>query len=197
MIEHEFGDLALRFEAADAIFRALARSGQTAGLNKELAIKHANRAAAASTGVDVLAELGIGTSGARAATRSRVRADGVPEFTAAWRGGKLPVPFTVCRTSELYGCYRKWCIEHGVHDHVLQTHFLGCVVAADPSLERRSVTVDGKTTRLIFPSAVRRQAADGEWTSIAQREATKFHAAWMEWQGHEGRRHPSTVGGRG
>lgn len=186
----------LAAEASGRVFRSLLRSARAAGLPPELAIQCASRGAAASTGVDVLSELGIAVSKPAgfgfgpqpdAAPRqskagARIRENGIPAFLTDWKGNHLPVPHAVCRTSELYRAYLLWCRVSDV-DPINVRNFLSMIERHDPSVERTFLTVGGRSARVLVPGRHRRKVPVDGWVPYAAAETTSFGLALREWEG--------------
>lgn len=191
----------LAAEASGRVFRSLLRSARAAGLPQEMAIQCASRGAAASTGVDVLAELGLVAAGpagfgfglqpvaapcqpqaARISNAPPRRDYGVPAFVTDWEGNRLPVPHTVCRTSELYRAYLRWCSVSDT-DPINVRNFLGVIERHDPSVERTFVSVDGRSARVLIPGRHRRKVPVDRWVPYAAAEATRFRVALLTWEG--------------
>lgn len=113
--------------AADRIFRAVLRSGRSAGLRTAHAVRRANALALAKTGIDVLADLEAEDCVLEPALPEGAAA---PEsdpgaaraFLGAWLACELPLPAIVCRAADLYAAYLHWCRLHG-HAPVLSTRF--------------------------------------------------------------------------
>jgi hypothetical protein len=189
---------ALAAEAAGRVFRSLLRSARAAGLSQEMAVQCANRGAGASTGVDVLAALGIaasqpagfafgpdaapGQAKAGSISNARPLEHGIPAFITDWKGNHLPVPHGVCRTSDLFRSYQRWCHVSDV-DPISVRNFLTAVEKIDPSVERSYVTIDGRTSRVLIPGRHRRKVPVDGWTPLAAAEATRFRATLLTWEG--------------
>lgn len=185
----------LAAEASSRVFRALLRSARAAGLPPEMARQCASRGAAASTGVDVLAVLGLSDVGLGFGSSQMVEAPRqpkagvripnaqyeIPAFVAAWKGNHLAVPHTVCRTSELYRAYLLWCRGMDI-DPIHIRNFLGNIEQADPNVSRSSMKVDGRTARLLVPGGLRRKIPMDMWAGHAAAEATRFSAALLTWE---------------
>ena len=184
--------------ASDRVFRSLLRSARAAGLPPVAAIRCASRAAAAATGVDVLAELGLVATapadlhfGARptvaplphrkGAGMASSPEYGIPAFVEAWKGGHLPVPHTVCRTSELYRAYLLWCQGLDV-DPINVRNFLRKIERAYQGAARAFVKVDGRNARLLITAGYRRKVCPNKFAESAASEATRFRAVLLEWR---------------
>lgn len=193
----------LAAEASGRVFRSLLRSARAAGLPPELAIQCASRGAASSTGVDVLAELGMAVSRPagfgfgpqpdaappqpdaaprQAKAGARIRENGIPAFLTAWKGNHLPVPHTVCRTSELYRAYLRWCRVSDI-DPINVRNFLSMIERHDPSVERTFLNVGGRSARVLVPGRHRRNVPVDRWVPYAAAETTRFTAALLVWEG--------------
>lgn len=172
--------LAHASEAADLIFRALLRSARAAGLSHDKALSCASRAAASSTGVDVLAELGMANRAIGLAVQP-TGGGGLPVFINEWKAGRLPVPYSVCRSGELYRAYLIWCQTSG-QDPLPITKFAGRVEQAMPGIVRAFSKVDGRNARLLIPAGQRLKYGDGKWMTHAGLEATQFRRALLAWE---------------
>jgi len=195
-------------EAADIIFRALLRSARAAGMSKARAAQCAGLAAAISTGFDMLAALGL-VAGRQQASKIvdddhvagdliAPKDDGVAAFLDAWRSGNIPVPFTVCRSSDLYQAYLLWARSSGRQDYPCRiTKFFGYVKQAMPEIERVTSKVNERNARLIVMRSTRRDAIEGTWIEYAANEATRFRSALLEWDITPETGATSQTGGRG
>lgn len=123
--------------AADRTFRSFLRAARSAGLALPQALRTANRQTVARTGMDMLAELGVDpetmVKPPPLMVASGSESFGVASFAAAWLAGRLPVPCCICKSTDLYAAYRRWCIDAGMGDaapenrfhHILEAHRLG------------------------------------------------------------------------
>ncbi|MBN8771002.1 MAG: hypothetical protein J0I46_05500 [Thiobacillus sp.] len=187
-------------QVAGRAFSSLLRVANAAGLPRDVAIQCASRGAAAITGVDLLAVLGIAetrpaglglgsdldTTPRQPKTGGRIsnaqsREYGIPAFVAAWKENRLPVPHTVCRTSELYRAYLLWC-QGTDTDPISIRNFLRKIEQGDPEVSRASMKVDGRTARLLVPGGYRRKIPMDMWTAHAAVEATRFRTSLLTWE---------------
>jgi prophage antirepressor-like protein len=170
--------------AADRIFRAGMRSGRVAGLRLSTALARANRMAVAHTGVDILAAMEVDS--AQVAADEPAEDYGIGDFLEAWRGGDLPVPYTLARSSEFYRAYLCWCADNDTAPALISRFFVICHRAA-PWLDKRHVSERRNDAvvrvRAVIPQGVRAGVAEGEWLNHASRELTRFASALAEWEG--------------
>lgn len=169
--------------SADRIFRAMLRSGRSAGLRTTQALRRANQVALEKTGVDMLADLESRDLLAEAEAQP-VRDNGVAAFAADWKDGRLPVPYTVCRSMDLFSAYVAWCAETDTPPARI-TQFSTRLLCALPVLDKFISGVDAgdrlASTRLVAPPGMRNPGA----RTMAQHlgtECARFANALADWK---------------
>lgn len=93
--------------AADRTFRGFLRSARSAGLRLPQALHVANRQTIARTGMDMLAELGVVPED-EPAPPVAVDLFAIGPFLRDWLEGRLPLPATICASTDLYSAYLHW-----------------------------------------------------------------------------------------
>lgn len=169
--------------SADRIFRAMLRSGRSAGLRTTQALRRANQVALEKTGVDMLADLESSDLLAEPAAQP-VRDNGVSAFAADWKDGRLPVPYTVCRSMDLYTAYVTWCGETDTAPARI-TQFSSRLLMALPGLDKFISAVDVgdrlASTRLVAPPGTRNPAG-GTMAHHFGTECARFADALADWK---------------
>jgi phage regulator Rha-like protein len=165
--------------AADRTFRSFLRSARSSGLRLPDALRRANAQTVTRTGMDMLGALGVTLPEADDYAPDN---HGVAEFGAVWLAGGLPLPATVCRSSDLYAAYMKW---RRPSSAVAINQFFGQLLRAHPQLDKcmlhakggereynlRAVVV-GDVMGLVEPGTVGRYIAT---------ETDRFSVALADW----------------
>ena len=97
------------FVGADRVFRAAVRAGRSAGMTTAAAIRRAQHITLDRTGIDMLDELNIPAPADPPPPPDRDEIIGARRFCDEWVSGRIPLPYTVCRRSDLYRAYIAWC----------------------------------------------------------------------------------------
>ena len=169
--------------SADRIFRSMLRSGRSAGLGLPRALRRANEIALEKTGVNMLADLEAEELLSEP-EEAPVNDNGVTAFMLAWSEGRLPVPYTICRSSDLFAAYVAWCSENEFTP-TRTAQFAGRSCNAVPRLERfiSAIEVEGQpaSTRLVAPPGSR-NFTDGLVARGMGVECARFAAALDQWR---------------
>lgn len=173
--------------AADRTFRSFMRAGRSAGLRLTDALRMANRQTQARTGMDMLAEMGVDAGGV-ASDAPIADGSGVSAFAAAWLGGALPLPATVCRSVELYAAYAHWRALSGSEAAGI-VRFLPLLRSAAPEVRTggRHVRDKGRyfTVKAAWiPEAI--PTATGDLCARTLAEMDAFTAALAAWKAAPG-----------
>ena len=173
--------------AADRTFRSFMRSGRVAGLRLPEALRMANRQTQARTGMDMLAEMGVEAGGLVGYVPLALDY-GVSDFAAAWLGGALPLPATVCRSAELYAAYAHWRALSG-EEAISIVRFLPMLRASAPEVSSgtRHARADGRffTVKAAWiPGAI--PAATGDLCARTWAEMEAFASALAAWNAAPG-----------
>lgn len=173
--------------AADRTFRSFMRAGRSAGLRLTDALRMANRQTQARTGMDMLAEMGV-DAGDVVRDAPIAEGYGVSDFAAAWLGGALPLPATVCRSAELYAAYAHWRALSG-NEAAGIVRFLPLLRASAPEVSSgtRHARADGRffTVKAAWiPGAI--PAATGDLCARTWVEMEAFTAALDAWKAAPG-----------
>lgn len=169
--------------SADRIFRSMLRSGRSAGLGLPRALRRANEIALQKTGVNMLADLEAEEL-LSLPEEAPVNDNGVTAFMLAWSEGRLPVPYTICRSSDLFAAYVAWCSEND-YTPTRSAQFAGRSCNAVPRLERfiSAIEVEGQpaSTRLVAPPGSR-NFTDGLVARGMGVECARFASALDQWR---------------
>ena len=169
--------------SADRIFRSMLRSGRSAGLGLPRALRRANEIALQKTGVNMLADLEAEDLLSEP-EEGPINDNGVTAFMLAWSEGRLPVPYTICRSSDLFAAYVAWCSEND-YTPTRSAQFAGRSCNAVPRLERfiSAIEVEGQqaSTRLVAPPGSR-NFTDGLVARGMGVECARFAAALNQWR---------------
>jgi phage regulator Rha-like protein len=172
--------------SADRTFRAIMRSSRAVGLRLPRAIERANFVTRQQTGIDMLATIGL-PSADLGAGDDEAGDFGVSDFGAAWLAGNLPLPATICRSSDLYAAYLRW---RGNADVCPINRFSRLLLDASPILSKRHVTAifGGRDVRMrcFIAGDPLRDLPPGSIGKLAATEIERFSVALADWQPESG-----------
>jgi len=162
--------------AADRTFRSFLRAGRSAGLTLPQALRMADRQTAERTGMNMLAELGVDVPEASAAAGV---ADSVFRFVDDWLAGRLPGPPCVCRNSDLYAAYVRWC-HAGGRSPLRDAAFHPALLKTGHGVQKRHVAHGSYRTRATIPPGAA-AAVNGEKGQYYEASMARFAAALSDW----------------
>lgn len=170
-------------EASSMIFCALVRAARLAGYPLPKAMRCANQVAVKSTGFDLLGALNETGREQPAGAAEKQDPGSLHEFLSEWRAGGLHLPYTVCRTADLYQAYLGWASVQKISPVGIR-YFPRQVLDFMPELARGVLKVEGRNARVFFQRDFRNAHMDGNWGEVAAYEATRFKAALLVGEKH-------------
>jgi phage regulator Rha-like protein len=166
-------------------FQAMLRAARAAGLPMAKALREANSASLKHTGVDMLAELHAEDLPEQREAEKHLPkppADvfGVHAFAQAWESGALPVPYVVCRSSDLYDAYVIWHRDQPRgYLGTTQSFFRrlqDCLPRAAKTMARIRINNKSQVVRIFVPIAGSHQPG-----ALIRDQVQAFRAALDQW----------------
>jgi phage regulator Rha-like protein len=166
-------------------FQAMLRAARAAGLPMAKALREANGASLKHTGVDMLAEMHAEDlpeqrEAEKSAPKPPADVFGVHAFAAAWESGALPVPFVVCRSSDLYDAYAIWYRDQSRGYLATTQSFFrrlqDCLPRAAKTMARIRINNKSHVVRIFVPESGSHQPG-----ALIREQVQVFRAALDQW----------------
>lgn len=175
--------------SADRTFRAVLRSSRAAGLRLPAALQRANAITIRDTGIDMLETIGVDPA-EEAPARQAEDDGGALAFADAWLAGELPLPATICRSSDLYAAYQHWRNVVGCVTVCPINRFPHWVTSSRPEVTKRHLTVQvgnrRVTARGYVVGNILQTALPNTQAIVTATEMSRFAVALAEWQAETG-----------
>ncbi|MCP4274737.1 MAG: Rha family transcriptional regulator [Gammaproteobacteria bacterium] len=168
--------------SADRTFRAMMRTGRSAGLTTPQALRRAQAVTLEQTGVDMFSRLDIEPpEDIKPVAPNNY---GMSEFLVEWRSGRLPVAYTACRSAEFYQAYARWCSDSDIKP-APRTRYGLILLRCAPDIEKRHLTIGSGVgrinLRMINPAGARLDVQPEERSVKYLKEIEQFSDDLHQW----------------